>query len=203
MNPSTQPVAPRRRIWPWVLGICLAPFVVVGIAAVSYLTLDRDARVLRREVMAASDARWHTKVQVSVGGLTLGAVRSALFFVHHEQVADARLALRSVKGASVGVYELASPKAAWSRDRLFATTDAAMSRRGWTRLVGVAEDKQTVLVYTSDDSGRGDLIGICVAVVDGRQLVIASTTVDASELAELVEKHCGDDLKRSFHLARF
>jgi hypothetical protein len=203
MNTVTPPAAPRRRIWPWVLGICLAPFVVVGVAAVSYLTLDHDARVLRREVMAASDSDWHTKIQVSVGGLTLGALRTGLMFVHHKDIADARLALSSVKGASVGVYELSSPGKNWSRDRLFVRTDEAMQRRGWTRLVGVADGKETVLIYSSTDSWNRDNVDLCLAVVDGRQLVVVSTTVDASRLAELVEKHCGEDMKRSFHLAGF
>jgi hypothetical protein len=202
MNSVAQTPARRRRIWPWVLGFCLAPFVGVGIAAVSYLTLDHDARVLRREVMAASDARWHTKVQVSLGGITLGAVRTALAFVHHKDIADARLALRSVRDASVGVYDLTSAETDWSRDRLFVRTDEVMQDRGWTRLVGVADGRQTVLVYVSDKSGESDLIDVCLAVVDGRQLVVVSTTVDAVGLADLVAKHAGGDFKHAFHLSR-
>jgi hypothetical protein len=186
-----------------VLGFCLAPFVVVGAAAVSYLTLDHDARVLRREVMAASDARWHTKAQVSLGGLTLGALRTVLLFVHHKDIADARLALSSVKGASVGVYELASTRTDWSREQLFAKTDEAMSKRGWTRMVGVADGKETVMVYSSGEADGSDMVDLCVAVVDGRELVVASTTVDASKLAELAERHSADELKHSLHLARF
>jgi hypothetical protein len=202
MNTVTPSPVRRRRIWPWVLGFCLTPFVAVGVAAYSYLTLDRDARILRREVMAATDANWHTKVQVSVGGATLGAVRSCLLFVHHRNIAEARMALGSVKGASVGVYALSSNETEWSRHNLFANADEAMQRRGWTRLVGVADAKETVLIYTSDESGTSDLIDVCLAVVDGRDLVVASVKVDAARLAELVETHAGDDLKRKFHLAR-
>jgi hypothetical protein len=170
--------------------------------AVSYLTLDHDARVLRREVMASSDGHWHTKVQVSVGRLTLDAMRCVLLFVHHKDIADARLALSSVKGASVGVYELTSAGTDWSREQLFVHADEAMQRRGWTRLVGVADDKTTVLIYTSDEPGGGDTADVCLAVVDGRELVVVSTTVNAAGLAELVERRAGGDLKRSLHLAK-
>ena len=58
-------------------GLCLAPFALLAMAAVSYLTLDSDVRALRRHVMAATDAEWCTKAQVSVGRMTLGAIGQA------------------------------------------------------------------------------------------------------------------------------
>ena len=81
MNPVPQATAPRRHIWRWVLlgaGLCLTPFVLLAMAAASYLTLDRDVRVLRQHVMAATDAGWNTKVQVSIGRATLGTIGQAL-----------------------------------------------------------------------------------------------------------------------------
>jgi hypothetical protein len=203
MNTVPQPPVRRRRIWPWVLGICLAPFVVIGATVVSFVTLNHDASVLRRHVMAATDANWHTKVQLSVGRITLCAARTVLAFVHNKDIADARLALESVKGASVGVYELKSPETSWSREDLFVKTDKAMQKRGWTRLVGVADGRDNVLIYVSDDAGGSDVVDLCLAVVNGRELVVVSTTVDASRLVELAEKHAGADLKRSLHLARY
>ena len=106
MIPAPQSPAPRRHVWRWVLlgaGLCLTPFLLLGIAAVSYLTLDRDARVLRHQLMAATDANWNTKAQVSVGRLTLATIGQGLRFVPHKDIADARLALRAVKHASIGV----------------------------------------------------------------------------------------------------
>ena len=63
------PVArPRRRRWPWiVLGLLLMPVAGLALAAYSFLTLDRHASLLRREVMAATGGEWGTQVQVSVG----------------------------------------------------------------------------------------------------------------------------------------
>lgn len=201
-TPTSQPpvssAAPRRRIWPWVLGLCLAPFVILGVAVASYVTLDRDASVLRRQVMKAMGADWHTKVQCSVGRITIGAVRSGLFFVRTPEIADARLALAAVKHASVGVYELRQSRGDWSREQLFVETDRAMKDRGWTRLVGVSDrdGAETVLVYASDEIDDGDPIELCVAVVNGRELVIASTTVDPTTLGELVERHTPDHIKK-------
>ncbi len=206
MNPDPQSPAPRRHIWRWVLlgaGLCLTPFLLLGLAAVSYLTLDRDVRVLRQYVMAASDAQWSTKAQVSVGRLTLGAIGQGLRFVHQPNIADARLALRAVRHASVGVYERTSGGTNGSRKQLFVETDRAMQERGWTRLIGVADKQESVLVYVQDDLDEDEPIEICVAVVNGREMVVASTTIDAVALGELVAKHAGDSVKRHLRLAKF
>ncbi|MBA3849880.1 MAG: hypothetical protein C0502_07775 [Opitutus sp.] len=201
MNPTTPstPAAPRRRyVWLWVLGACLTPFVLLGLAVASYMTLDRDAAALRRNVMSATHADWNTKVQVSIGGATLGAVRTGLWFVDNAEIANARLALKAVKHASVGVYELASSSLDVSREQLFRDTDRAMGKRGWTRLVGVSQDKEAVLVYVSDDIGEGDPIELCVAVVNNREMVVVSTSVDGDSLNELIERHAGDEFCRTF-----
>jgi hypothetical protein len=184
-------------------GICLAPFLLLGAVALSYLTLDRDVRVLREHVMAATDAGWHTKVQVSVGGITLGVIGQGLRFVHHKDVADARLALGAVKHASVGVYERTSGGTDCSHEQLFGETDRAMHQRGWTRLVGVTDHKETVLVYVQDDMDESRPVDICLAVVNDREMVVASTTIDAAALGELVAKHTAKDVEGRLHFAKF
>jgi hypothetical protein len=205
MNPAPSTPAPRRRIWRWVflgLGLCLAPFVILAVVAVSFLTLDRDAAVLRKQVMAATDNGWSTKVQLSVGRITLAAVRTGLAFVHNKDIEDAQLALSAISHASVGVYERNSDRADWSRQQLFAGADKAMQRRHWTRLVGVADKKDTVLIYMPTDFDPDDPVEICLAVVNDRELVVVSTGVDASILAELAAKHSAGDLKERLHLAK-
>lgn len=205
MTSTTQTSAPRRAIWRWVLlvaGICLAPFLLLGAIAVSYLTLDSDVRALRKQVMAATDASWHTKVQMDVGQVTLGAVNQGLRFVRHKDMADARLALSAVKHVSVGVYERTSERADCSSERLFVDTDRVMQRRGWTRLVGVADHKENVLIYARDRSGDNEPLDLCIAVVNGRELVVVSTSVDPSALGELVERHAGDGWKRQFRSSK-
>lgn len=195
MNPTVTP-QPRRRVGMWVAlgtGLLLTPLVVLGFAAISMVTLDRDAAFLRREIMAATDTKWHTKVQVSAGWMTLGAVRTGMRFIQAEHMDDARLAMKAVRRASVGVYESNVRITNIARGQLFSRTDEMMKQRGWTRLVGVAENEATVLVYTSEDIGSSSRIDLCVAVVDGRQMVVVSTNVDASALAELAERHIPKD----------
>jgi len=206
MNPVPQTPAPRRRVWRWVLlgaGLCLAPFVVLGCVIYSFISLEHDAAVLRRHVMDATDAHWTTKVQVSVGPLTLGAVRQGLRFVHAEGVADARQALGAVRCASVGVYERTSGGANWSRDELFKETDRAMLKRGWVRMVGMTDHQETVLIYVPQDMGNDGPVDLCLAVVSDKELVVVSTTVDADRLAEFVEQQAGKDGKARLHFAKF
>lgn len=206
MNPAPSATpAPRRHVWRWVLlgaGLCLAPFVFLAVAVVSYVTLDRDVRVLRNHVMEATDADWNTKVQMSVGRLTLGAIGQGLRFVDHKDMADARMALHAVKHASVGVYERRSGGNDWSREQLFVETDRAMQKRGWTRMVGVAEKKETVLVYVQDDLDEDEPFEICVAVVNGKEMVVCSTTIDAEALGDLIARHTGDDGKRHLRFSK-
>ena len=76
-----------------------------------------------------------------------------------------------------------------------------MGKRGWTRMVGVADRKDTVLIYVPQDMAGDGPVEICVAVVNGKELVVASTTVDAAALAELVEKHSADDLRGHLRFA--
>lgn len=200
MNPTTPsvPATPRRRrIWPWVLVICLAPWALIAVAVASYLSLDSDAAVLRRQVMSATHTSWDTKVQCSVGRLTIGAVRTGLVFVPKAEIADARLALAAVKHASVGVYERKPGNVEWSRQQLLVETDRVMQKRGWTRLAGITErDQQAVLIYMPEDFDDGDEVDLCVAVVNDRELVVVSTTIAPDALTELVAKHAPEDFKQ-------
>lgn len=186
------PVRSERRLARWILGaliLLLTPMALVGVGVASFFGLNRDAALLKREVMAASDSDWNTTVQVNAGWCTLTAARTVLRFVDAPEIDDARLALSAVRRASVGVYQRIGRARDWSRDQLISRTDDRMARRGWNRLVGVLGDAETVLVYASDDSDSGDRIDLCLAVIDGEELVIVSTRVDAGTLVELAGKH--------------
>ena len=186
---------PRRRCWPWLLAILLTPFAVLAVAAANYLTLNRDAALLRREVMAATDTPWDTKVQLSAGRFTFGVLRSCLAFVHDEKFDEARAALATVRSASVGVYRRRDPQATWSREQLFNETDREMRRRGWSRLVGVTDKFQHVLVYAPADGAE---VGqLCLAVVNPRELVVVSALVDPEAISALVARQLAKHAKPS------
>ena len=196
---STEPsVTKRRRIWPWVLaGVVLTPFLFLGITAISFLTLNSDAATLRGHVMDATHADWDTRIQFSVGRLTFGALRTCLSFVP-DLDEEARLAIGTVRNASVGIYELADHGIDWSHEKLFVDTDKAMNRRGWTRLVGVADHKDTVLIYVPADAELRGSVDVCLAVVDGRNLIIASASIDGDSLMKLVRSETHGDRKHKF-----
>lgn len=192
-TPSNTP-ARRRTLWPWVLlAVILAPAVLLGTAVASYLSLDRDAAVVRRQVMRATNGDWHTKVQVSLGSLSFSVVRGCLSFVQNKDVDEAKFALRAVRSASVGVYQRQGRGADWSGAELLNSTDKAMRARGWTRVVGVMNGNDIVMVYVPADSDELD--EVCVAVVNGRELVVVSAEVRPKELVALVERHAGEKLK--------
>mgnify|MGYP000652015291 CR=1 FL=1 len=78
-----------------------------------------------------------------------------------------------------------------------------MQKRGWVRMVGVADKKETVLIYVPQELKTDGPIRICLAVVNGKELVVVSTAVDPANLAALVERHTGDDLKGRLRRANF
>ncbi|WP_438482922.1 hypothetical protein [Oleiharenicola lentus] len=204
MNAVKQPASFGRRFLRWFLisvGVCLLPILALAVVAASCLSLNSDSRALRKHVMAATDADWDSKVQLSIGRGLIGTAGAVLSFIDKDGVDDARIALRAVKHASVGVYERTSPDREWSREALFVKTDKAMAKRGWTRMVGVADGKDTVLIYVPTDADNEDQMDICVAVVSGKDLVIASTRVDAGVLMELAMKHSCDDVKKHVRIA--
>jgi hypothetical protein len=176
----------RRRRWPWiVLAILLTPIVLVAGAALNYLTLDREASVLRHQVMRATEAQWDTTIQFSIGRPTFAVVRSCFAAFPSEKTVEARRALRAVRSASVGVYQLRSEAAIQSRNELMNSADAVMRGRGWERAVGVKDGSTTVMIFVpqaSNQEGR-----VCLAVVDGSEIVVVSARLDADALSELLK----------------
>jgi hypothetical protein len=179
-EPTTSP--PRRHPWRWLLLGSLAFLLLAAGGAYQLLTLNGGAAALRRELMPdAGDSI--TRVQLSLDGPVLSLLRFGLSFANLPT--DARDAIKSVRRVSVGVYENVS---AAPRATVLQRADAAMARRGYTRLVGVADGEDTVLVYAPEDAGD-DEIEVCVAACERGQIVIASVRLDAEPLAALVQRN--------------
>lgn len=185
-TPETSQPAPRRRIrwWWWVLGGFVASALVVAIAAVDTITLSGDARALRQAAFSALDHPPQKQIEISAGWMLLGAARTCIAFIDRVPP-EARLALKAVRSASVGVYRPQHDIDQRERTRLFAEADAAMNRHGWTRTVGVIDGHDTVLIYTHEPGWFSRTQHVCIVVCEPRQLVIVSANADPAPLLEL------------------
>ena len=176
-----------------LLGLLLwmgASVLVAGAFVASFFLLDSNASMIRRQVMSASGRDWDTKVQVSVRPVAMAMTRLALRFVP-EVPDEAHLALRAVRSASVGVYELPRGERAEFTGAWLADADARMANRGFTRLVRVNQSKESVAVYIPEDCDEGDLLKLCVAVCTGQELIVVSAETALEPLLELIEREAG------------
>jgi hypothetical protein len=152
--------------------------------------LSREATALRQQVMIATGADWNSKVQFSAGPLLLAAVRAGVGCLH-DVPPEARAALGAVRSASVGVYERRHPGAPVSRDHLLAAADQSMARRGWIRIVGVADAGETVAIYLPAGGESAAPSGVCLAVCSDRELVIVAARIEPEALAALAVQELG------------
>ena len=188
MNAPATTSRPRHRIWPWILGLVLTPFVMLGVLIAGVIHLNSDAAALRRQVMVATGNDWHTKVQFSVGPVLLGAARTGVSFIH-DMPPEAREVLRAVRSASVGVYARSGAMdGGGRRDELFAAADRMMAGRGWTRIVGVADTDDIVLIYLPTRGEDLQPTRVCLAVCNGRELVVVAAGFETKALAGLIAR---------------
>jgi hypothetical protein len=189
MNPAGVTPRKRRQVWPWIVGLFLAPIVAVGAMGVNLVHLNSDAARLRDQIMAAAGGGWQTRVQLNLNPVVVGAVRGGLSCVR-DLPDEARRALRVVRSASVGVFEQ-KREAAVRRGDFWRAADETMARRGWTRVVGVVDRREVVLIYVPDGSGRAKPSRVCLAVCNGRQLVVVAAAIRADALSDLVGREIG------------
>lgn len=198
MNSPVAPMsptrAPRRALGLLaILVLACACAVVWGLA--SFVRLGSDARALRNAVFTALDAQsvsWRQQVEARAGSITLWAVRAGLAFVRMPD--ETRKALAAARGAEVGVYELSRDAGKECAGPIASAADQAMAARGWDRLVSVAGKGEWVAVYTPH-SPSGELQA-CVAVLNGRNLVVGKATGRLEPLVELIAS-------RESHARRF
>ena len=186
-TPASSP-RPPVRLWRWILiGFAICVFAV-ALEVYQVVTLTSDASALKNELTAMMSRPVRTRVQVSVGPMLCGLVRFGSRWF--EQLPEeARLAIRAVRSASVGVYDIRGNNRRKGRANLFYAADEIMAKRGWTRVVGVNEPGNLVLVYVPIDAPRGSTERACVAVCNDEHLVIVSGTVAAQPLVQIVQRH--------------
>jgi hypothetical protein len=183
--PSSRPPSRLRWVYFVLLSILLLPVLcIVGIA--SYFHLSSSTEALRSAFMESAPGEWHKRFAVNVGYLTVGLARFGSTFFHLPP--EARAALQAVDGGEVGVYEVKESMSRPDYAGILRTADKSMRRRGWERIVGVAQGSQFVAVYAPSDVRRTEM-SCCVAVLDDQNLVVVSARGNISPLLDLAQEH--------------
>jgi hypothetical protein len=180
----------RASVLAWLAALLGAGVLVALTAAAgvwSMLRAGPDVAALRECVVTSTGFR--KEIELRVGPVVFGVVRAGLNFIELEP--EVRSALGAVRGTSVGVYRL---EAGLDRPAMIEKVDQAMTRRGWERMVGVMEGKNTVLVYAPAKISTTRNLRLSLLVLDGEQLVLASVRGNPEPIFELlldeVARHC-------------
>jgi hypothetical protein len=184
MNPTSAPSVvrpPAKRLWlRCILAVLLLLPVVIAVEVVSCFHLSSDTRALRNSLINSSGVEWRQRIALHAGGLTLSAVRAGLSFVHLDAVA--RAALQAVRGTEVGIYQLPSGVKPPEREVMLAAADAAMTARGWDRVVGVMDGQDLVAVYLPDKIASARRMKCSLMVFDGQEMVVVSARANLEPL---------------------
>ena len=167
-----------------------ASTLLLAVVAVDLLTLNRETATLRGAMFAATGVRGKVQVQMDLGAGWMQAARWTMALIP-KVPAEAKLALAAARRACVGVYKIPTNTRVQDGGGLLAHADAAMASRGWSRAVTVTEKKQTVLIYTQSEAMDGEMLRLCMAVLDGTEMVVVSTEIAAAPLQQLVTSHGG------------
>ena len=192
MNPSIPPlIQPRprdrvERFFRWmavVLMVCVALLALAAYGVTGYFRLSPEMAGLRDGLQSASGQPWQRKIAVNVGRPTFFAVRNGLSLVHMQD--EARVALQTIRACEVGIYETSAGTDPEKRAALLTAADAAMSKRGWERIVGVMDGENLVAVFVPASLKSTDDFKCCVMVMEGHKMILASTRANLDAAIKL------------------
>ncbi len=153
--------------------------VLLIVTVANCFRLSSETRTLRDELIKSSGVAWRQEIVLNAGYLPVFAARAGLVCV--PMPAAARAVVKSVRTASVGVYELPAATPAPDRATLLAAADSAMTVRGWERVVVVMDGEDLVTVYLPKEVSVHRL-KCCVMVFDGKEMVLVSAQINPEPL---------------------
>jgi hypothetical protein len=173
------------RFFAWFAVVVGALCFLVGVGVCSALSLPREAKALRNELLASFGSPLHSRIQLSVGPTTVALVRQIVRQID-DLPPEAAVALNAVHSASVGVLEF---RKCDDRSAFATHATAAMRRKGWERVVSVNDSENTVVIYVPRDSSFGDELRVCLAVVHDATCTVVSARIDPEALMPLLREH--------------
>jgi hypothetical protein len=194
-NSPMRPSRLRPMFFLLLLVLLLPGLCALGVA--SYFHLSSPSQSLRSAIMESVPGPWHRRFALNVGGLTFGLARFGSSFFHLPP--EPKAALQALHGGEVGVYRLEEPMSLPDYAAILKTADQSMRRRGWERIVGVAQGGQFVVVYAPGDLRLND-VSCCAAVLNDQNLIVVSARGNITPLLELARTHLHD---HGAFLARF
>jgi hypothetical protein len=145
--------------------------------------MSNDARALRDSVTRSAGAEWNEEIEIGVGALTLNLARFGLSFVDLDP--EARTVLSAARSADVGVYRTRTEPKQKDFALMLANADHAMIARGWDRMVTVMEPRELVAVYVPGNIRSTRDVRVCLVVLNGGELVVASARSNLEPLLEM------------------
>jgi hypothetical protein len=158
--------------------ILLAAATLVVIATGCF-RVSSETQALRDAALEFMEA--DEKIELGVGFFTLRLARFGTQFL--ELPPEAKLVLDAVDGAECSIYEIQGKKP--DSAKVLARADKAMGKRGFDRIVGVADREQLVAVYVPRSTKSHRNMHISILVLDRKQLVCVKARGDLEPLVQI------------------
>lgn len=192
--PGSRPLSGWSIFFRLLLVAAITGTALVLFAAWSFLPRG-DVRQLRRLALSHLSGDWHKQVELRVGGAICSVGQFAAAIAGAP--AEAQVALGCLDSAEVSVHHCDSSAAGdASAGPLLAAAVTEMRERGWDPVVTVRDHGDTVAVFTRDDGIEH--LRVCVLVLDGRDLVIATCRARPAPLLKLFSDRAAQQLAAAF-----
>jgi len=170
-----------------IITLAVLLLAVLSVRAVAgYFTMGNEATALRKTVAARVGGECQKKFSLRLGWITTGLVRVGSRFV--DLPPEPRAVLDTFHRVEVGVYKFTEPNRISRAGEVMAATDAAMSKRGWDRMVGVIHDQQAVAIYVPHKGLSGSNLECAVMVLHGNDLVVVAGSGNPTPLIQLASR---------------